>query len=225
MTDIFSEVEDDLRKERVSKLWKRFGPYVLLAAVLIVLATAAWRGWIWWREREAAATGDRFVAALNLASDGKHDDALKALNDLASNGTGGYPVLAKLRAAAELASAGKSDEAVKAFDALAADNSTPPLLKSLARLRASLLLVDTSDLAAMKTRLGDLAATGGPWRNAAREILGLTAWRTGDVDAARGYFNDIASDPTASEATKSRAQLMLELIKSKAGEPAPAAKS
>ena len=225
MTDIFREVEEDLRKERVSKLWKRFGPYVLLAAVLVVLATAAWRGWIYWRELEAAKTGDRFVAALNLANDGKHDDAMAALADLSANGTGGYPVLAKLRAASELASAGKTDDAVKAFDALAADGSTPPLLKSLARLRAALLLVDSSDLAAMKTRLGDLAATGGPWRNAARELLGLTAWKAGDVEAARGYFTDIVGDPSATESMKSRAQLMLELIKSKAGEPAPAAKS
>ena len=77
----------------------------------------------------------------------------------------------------------------------------------------------------MKTRLSDLAATGGPWRNAAREILGLTAWRVGDVEAARGYFDEIAGDQTATESMKSRAQLMLELIKSKAGEPAPAANS
>lgn len=225
MTDIFHEVEDDLRKERAAKLWRRFGPYLLAAAVVVVLATAAWRGWIYWRALEAAATGDRFVAALQLADDGKHDEAMKALGDLSTTGTGGYPILARLRSASELAGAGKTDEAIKAFDELAASPSTPPLLKALTRLRAALLSVDSADLAAMKTRLGDLASTGGPWRNAAREILGLTAWRAGDVEAARGYFSDISGDPTASEAMKSRAQLMLELIKSKAGEPAPAAKS
>ncbi|MCX5512002.1 hypothetical protein C3941_08015 [Kaistia algarum] len=225
MTDIFHEVEDDLRKEKAAKLWRRFGPYLLAAAVLVVLATAAWRGWVYWRALEAAATGDRFVAALQLADDGKHDDAMKALADLSTTGTGGYPILAQLRSASELAGAGKTDEAVKAFDDLAASPSTPPLLKALSRLRAALLLVDSADLAAMKTRIGDLASTGGPWRNASREILGLTAWRAGDVEAARGYFNDIAGDPTASDAMKNRVQLMLELIKSKAGEPAPAAKS
>lgn len=225
MTDIFREVEEDLRKEQAKRLWRRFGPYVVLLAILIVLATAGWRGWLYWRGLQAAATGDRFVNALNLANDGKHDDAMKALADLQATGTGGYPILAKMRSAADLAIAGKTDEAVKAYDDLAAAPSTPPLLKTLSRLRSALLLSDTADLAAMKTRIGDLAATGGPWRNAAREILGLTAWRTGDVDAARGYFNDIATDPTASEAAKSRAQLMQELIRGKAGDPPPAAKS
>ncbi len=225
MTDIFHEVEEDLRREQAKRLWRRFGPYVLLVAILIVVATAGWRGWLYWREQQAAATGDRFVAALQLAQDGKREEALKALQDLTASGTGGYPVLARFRAAAELAGAGKSDDAVKAFDAIAADGSTPPLLKSMARLRAAMLLVDTSDLAAMQARIGDLAATGGPWRNSARELLGLTAWRVGDVEAARGYFKDISDDPAAPQSTKARANLMLELIRSKVGEKAPAAKT
>jgi len=225
MTDIFREVEEDLRKEKASELWRRFGPYLLLLAVLIVVATAAWRGWVYWREIEAAATGDQFVAALQLAEDGKHDEALQALAGLAGAGSGGYPILAKFRTASELAGAGKTDEAVKAFDDLSAASTTPPLLKALSRLRAALLLVDTADIATMQSRLGDLASTGGPWRNAAREILGLTAWRVGDMNAARTYFTDISGDPTASESTKSRAQLMLEMIRGKIGDPAPAAKS
>lgn len=226
MTDIFHEVEEDLRRERAKKLWNRFGPYVLMLAVLIVLATAGWRGWEYWREKQAAATGDRFETAMQLIEDGKHDDAVKALNDLATTGTGGYPVLAQFRAASELAATGKTDDAVKAFDGLATSGSTPALLKALARLRAALLLVDTTDLAAMKTRVEDLAATGGPWRNSAREILGLTAWRVGDLKAAEDYFKSITDDPVAPQSMQSRAQLMLEVIRGKTGEPAtPAAKS
>ncbi len=223
MTDIFHEVEEDLRREQAKRLWRRFGPYVLLVAVLIVVATAGWRGWLYWREQQAAATGDRFVAALALAEGGKREEALKALQDLQASGTGGYPVLAQFRAAAELAGSGKTDDAVKAFDAIATSGSTPPLLQAMARLRGAMLLVDSADLATMKTQIGDLAATGGPWRNSARELLGLTAWRVGDVEAARGYFTDISEDPSAPQSTKARANLMLELIRSKVGEkPQPA---
>ncbi|MBZ9935106.1 tetratricopeptide repeat protein [Mesorhizobium sp. BR1-1-16] len=225
MTDIFHEVEEDLRREQAKRLWRRFGPYVLIVAVLIVVGTAGWRGWLYWREQQAAATGDRFVAALQLAEDGKKDEALKALQDLSQTGTGGYPVLAQFRAAAEMAGTGKTDDAVKAFDTIASNGSTPPLLKAMARLRAAMLLVDTVDLAGMKTRLDDLAATGGPWRNSARELLGLTAWRVGDLEAARGYFTEISDDPTAPQSTKARANLMLELIRSKVGDVKAPAKT
>jgi hypothetical protein len=225
MTDIFHEVEEDLRREKAKKLWNRFGPYVLLAAVLIVIATGGYRGWEYWRERQAAATGDRFAAALQLATDGKHEEALKALDQIAVDGTGGYPILASFRAASELAAEKKNDEAVKAFDAIAGRNDAPPLLKAMARLRAALLLVDTADFATIKSRVEDLAAVGGPWRHSAREILGLSAWRAGDLEAARGYFQAIADDPQTPQAMQSRAQLMLELIKAKIGTPPAKAQS
>jgi hypothetical protein len=225
MTDIFHEVEDDLRREKAKRLWARFGPYVLLAAVLIVVAVGGWRGWEYWREQQAAAEGDRFVAALNLANDNKHDEAIKALDEIAASGNGGYPVLASFRAASELAATKKTDDAVKAFDAIAAKGDTPALLKAMARLRAALLVVDTADLPAMQARVADLAAVGGPWRHSARELLGMTAWRVGDLPAARGYFQAIADDPETPQSMQSRTQLMLDLIRSKIGAAPAAAKS
>lgn len=225
MTDIFSEVEEDLRREKAKRLWRRFGPYVLMLAVLIVLGTAAWRGYLYWREQQAAATGDRYIAALQLIEDGKRDEALKALADLVKDGSGGYPVLARFRLAAELVAAGKMDEAAKAFDAIAADASTPPLFRSMASLRAAMLLVDTASFAEMKTRLDPLAAVGGPWRTSARELLGLSAYKAGDLEAARTTLEAIVSDQAASQAAKARANLMLELIRARIGDAPPAAKS
>jgi hypothetical protein len=227
MTDIFSEVEQDLRREQASRIWNRFGPYILGAAVLIVLLTAGWRGWLYWNETKSAAEGDRFVAALQLATDGKQDEALKSLDAIAKDGNGGYPVLAKFRIASELATTKKTDDAVKAFDALAADTSTPSLLRNLAQLRAAMLLVDTADLPTMKGRLETMAATGAPWRHTARELLGLTAWRVGDTAAACGYFQAIADDPETPSSMQNRVRLMQELIRAKIGDPAPksAAKS
>ncbi len=100
MTDIFREVEEDIRRDQIKRAWDRLGPYVLGVAVLIVLGTAGYRGWEYWQGRQAAATGDRFIAALQLATDGKHDDAIKALQVIIYNGSGGYPVLARFRLAA-----------------------------------------------------------------------------------------------------------------------------
>ena len=64
MSDIFREVDEDIRNERFKRLWDRFGPYVIGVAVLIVVVTAGYRGWQYWQNSQAAATGDRFVAAI-----------------------------------------------------------------------------------------------------------------------------------------------------------------
>jgi hypothetical protein len=224
MSDIFREVDEDIRREQVKRLWDRFAPYVIGLAVLIVAATAGYRGWEYLQERQAQATGDRFLEALQLSTDGKHDEAIAAFDAIAKDGSGGYRVLASFRLAAEKAQAGDKAGAAAEFDAIAAQAGASAEVKNLARLRSALLLVDTAPVADLEGRIGDLASTGNSWRHAAREILGLAAWRSGDYATARKYYNDIYNDQGSASDLRQRAQLMLALIGAKLGpEPAPTA--
>lgn len=225
MTDIFREVDEDLRREHARKLWDRFGPYVIGLAILIVVATAGYRGWVYWQEKQAQATGDRFLAALDLANKGEHDKAITALKAIEANGSGEYPVLAEFRVASEMAALGKTQDAIKEYDAIAARGGAPSAVKALARLRAGALLVDTVSLADLQKRIGDLATTGNVWRHEARELLGLDAWRTGDYQAARKYYDEINSDQDTPPDLRQRAQVMLALITARIGAPPAAAKS
>jgi hypothetical protein len=222
MSDIFKEVDEDIRRDQLRKLWDRFGPYVIALAVLIVVGTAGYRGWEYWRERQAETAGDQFAAAIDLATAGKHDEAITALSDIAKNGTGGYPTLAQFRIGGEQAAKGDTAGAVATFDAIAASNA-PVEIENMARLRSALLLVDTASFADIEKRIGDLATTGNTWRHVAREILGLSAYRTGDFKAAQKYYTDLNSDTDASNEIHQRARLMLALIDAKLGVTPPAA--
>jgi hypothetical protein len=219
MSDIFREVDEDLRREQYKRLWDRFGGYVIGLAVLIVVAVGGYKAWEWWETSRAAATGDRFLAALTLSEEGKHDEAITALDAVAVDGSGGYPILAVFRSAGEKAAAGDADGAVAAYDSIANRSGLPPLVADLARIRAALILVDSQSPQDLSARIGDLAQTGNPWRHAAREILGLSAYRTDDLAAARGYFDEIVKDEESGQGVRSRAQLMLTLIQSREGPP------
>jgi hypothetical protein len=109
------------------------------------------------------------------------------------------------------------------FDAIAKASGTPALVRDMARLRAALLLVDTASVADLEKRVGDMATTGNPWRHSAREILGLAAWRTGDLAKARQYYEEITADQDKPADLQARAQLMLSLIKARTGDAAPPA--
>ena len=223
MSDIFKEVDEDIRHEQYRKIWDRFGPYVILLAVLIVVATAGYRGWEYWKQRQAQSSGDRFVAALDLSEAGKHDQAIAALEDIEKTGSGDYPVLARFRIAGEKAEAGDKAGAVAEFDTIAADKGATTEVRTLARLRSALLLADTASVADLDTRIGDLASTGNPWRQMARELLGLAAWRASDYTTAQKYFEAIVNDQGSDQDVRQRSQLMLALIASQLGTPAPAA--
>lgn len=220
MSDIFDEVAEDLRRERAAKAWKRSAPYVIAVAVLIVAGVAGFRGWEWYTAKRAAESGDRFAQALALAEDGKADEAQAALQAVAADAPWGYATLAKFRAAAELA---KQDSAkgVAAFDALAADGALTQDLRDLARLRAGLIEIERADFAAVKQRLEPLAQAGLPWRHQAREGLAFSALGAGDTAEARTWADLALADAQVPPGTRSRVQIIIELLADRA--PAVAA--
>jgi hypothetical protein len=85
-----------------------------------------------------------------------------------------------------------------------------------------MILADDASLDELTKRIGDLASTGNPWRHTARELLGLAAWRVGDMTASRKYFDEIVADQEAPQGIRSRAQFMLGLITAQEGAPAAA---
>ena len=162
------EVNEEIRQDQAKALWDRFGPAILGLALLVILGTAAWVGYDYWVESKANTAGDNFAQALQLAKDGKSDEALTALKALETDGYGAYPVLARLRSASVLADKGDAKGAVTAFDAVAADSSIPMSFRDVARLRAAFLLVDSGSYADVAQRAEQLSADTNPFRTSAR---------------------------------------------------------
>ncbi len=224
MSDIIREVEEELRHERYKRLWDRYGLYVVVAALLVVLAVAGWRGWEWYSARQQAASGARFESAMQLARSGQHAEAEAAFKQIAQDGTAGYRVLARFRLAAETARTDKAAGAA-AFDALAADNSIEPAMRDIARLQAGYLLVDTASVDEMRQRLEPLAGPAAPFRHSANELIGLAHMRAGETEAAARIFTAILNDQETPPSMRQRVQVLNALVASGAApanaEPAP----
>ncbi|MER9318150.1 tetratricopeptide repeat protein [Mesorhizobium sp. M0659] len=207
------EVNDEIRREKAQVLWDRFGPAILVLAVLVVLGTAAFVGYRYWDETRANRSGDAFSQALKLANDGKSDEALTALEQLEKDGYGAYPLLARMRAATVKADKGDFAAAVADFDGVAADTAIPQGIRDMARLRAALLLVDHGSFADVSSRVEALTADNNTLRHTAREALGLAAWKEGKTQDALKLFDQIAADDGAPRNARQRATLMSELIR------------
>jgi len=211
VADIFHEVDEEVRRDQLKKLWDRYSIYVIALAVLIVAGIGAWRGYEYWVTQKAAAAGAAFEAAASLSEQGKHAEAEAAFAKVAGEAPDGYRVLARMRAAAELVQTKRAD-AVKAYDDIAADGSLDPNWRDLAAIRAGLLLVDTAPLAEMQKRLAPLSEPGRSYRHTARELLALSAWRNRDTVAAKRYVEMMATDAETPAGTRQRIDVLLALI-------------
>jgi hypothetical protein len=211
LADIFHEVDEEVRRERLKKLWDRYSIHLIAVAVLIVAGIGAWRGYEYWVAKRAAAAGAAFEAAAALSEQGKFAEAEAAFAKVAADAPEGYRVVARMRTAGVLGQL-KPAEAVKAYDELSADASLGPIWQDLAAVRAGLLLVDTASLADMRRRLDPVAEPTRSFRHTARELLALSAWRNHDLPAARRYLDMIAGDAESPVGTRARADVLSGLI-------------
>ena len=211
MADIFHEVDEEVRREQLKKLWDRYSIYLIALAVLIIASMAAWRGYEYWVAKKAAAAGAQFEAAIALSEEGKRAEAEAAFAKVAAEAPAGYRVLARMRAAGALAQS-KATDAVKAYDEISADASLGAIWQDLAAVRAGLLLVDTAPLTEMRRRLEPAAEPTRSFRHTARELLALSAWRNHDVAAAQKYLDMIAGDAESPTGVRARADVLSALI-------------
>lgn len=210
MSDIFHEVDEEVRREQLKKLWDRYGNLIVAAAVLVVAAIGGWRGYQWWEAKQVAQAGAAFDAAADLAEAGRYADADAAFQKLAKDGTAGYRTLARLRAAAALAETDRK-AAVASYDAIAADPSVGREWQALASIRAALLLADSAPFAELGQRLEPLAQPDGIFRHTARELLAFAAWRAADTAAVKRWADAIAGDPETPQSIRTRIDVLTAL--------------
>jgi hypothetical protein len=207
VSDIFREIDEELRRDNFLKLWQRYGRYVIALALALVIVTALFVGWRGYQLRQRQAEGVRYAEALNLASQGKTKDAADQFAAMAQGMSGGRAVLARLEEAALAAKGGDAAGAVALYDKIAADGSTEQVYRDLATLLAGRLMLDT-DPKATTERLKALTDAANPWHPTALELTALAALKEGDKAGARTIYQKLADDLTAPSGLRARAAEM-----------------
>jgi hypothetical protein len=207
LPDVFDEVEEELRRDRAEKLWKRYAPHLIAAAVAVVAATGAYSFWQDHQRKRLESSALRYSTAGDLIA-GDRERALAELRGLAQDGAGGFVGLARLKEAALVAERDPS-QGLALFRRAAGDSGLDAELRRMAAAMAAVLAIDSTPRAEAEQAAKDLQAAGSPFRNSGREIEALAALRAGDEARARDIYRTIADDLAAPAALRQRAAEML----------------
>lgn len=211
MSDFITEVDEEVRREQLQKVWERYGGLIVGAALLVVAGVGGWRGYMWWEAKKAAELGAAFENAVTLSEQNKGPEAEAAFAKIAADGSRSYQALARFREAAEIAKR-DAPAAVTKFDAIANDTSVNEPFRDAAQLRAAALLLDTASFADMQKRLEPLTGPARAFRHSAHELLALSAWRANDEANTRKWLDAIITDSDAPANLRSRAEALLALL-------------
>jgi len=224
MSDIFQEVEEDVRRERYEQLWKKYGNFVIGAAALLVLGVGGYQAWSAYDTNQRQTVSDQYQAAQIIAP----TDTAKAeaqFGELSNSGYEGYSTLSKFNLAGAYFAQGKRDPAIALLQELT--TASDDAVSSIARLRLAWAEADAKPRTEIQTILEPLTAEDNPWRFAATEILAYVDFRTGSRAQAEADYLRLSQEPQASPSLRQRAAAIVQYLKANpaAGPAAPAAPS
>ena len=221
MSDLFEEVEEQLRSERYRTIAMRSLPWVLgIAAVVLIAVFGVW-GWQQYRDQQSAKASEQYAAALDAMTTGRRDQAQQLWSQVAQSPSRAYKSLALMQLGGLKLAAGDTGGAVKLFDQ-AAEAAPDNIIGDAARLKSAFALLDTAPLKDLEGRLKPLMEDGHPYRVQAREALGFAKLMGGDMAGARGQFVVISQSLDANEGARERAKAAMDLIDSGSAKAVPA---
>ena len=219
MSDIFDEVNAELRRDKSSMLWKQYGRYLIGGAVGVVVLVAAVTGYNGWNASRQEAASERYNALVEAIGDTSDGEARTALtNEFLAQSNGGYDALASFVSAFDLAQNGDFDGAVARFDALSSRGEIPLSLRDFARLQAAIVLLDSqASFEDIEARLGRLLVEGHDLQPMAREVLALAHMGNDQPLAARTFLLQQLEDPLSNNLSRDRARIMLSIVNAELG--------
>ena len=216
MSDIFREVEEEVRQERLQKWWKKYGDYVIAGVSALVIVVAGYKLWQHYQEQQRLKASSQYQSALQLSAGSQNDLAAQAYAQIAKNAPGGYAKVAKLSQADALLAQGKTGEAVALYMTLVKDDKAG--LGDLARIRAAWAQADTMSTDELRTLLAPLNDQKSAWRFMAREILAYRTFRDGKLTEAQKEFEAVANATEAPASIRQRSGAMATLIRTSGGQ-------
>ncbi|MEX0759477.1 MAG: tetratricopeptide repeat protein [Tistlia sp.] len=208
MSDIFREVDEDVRHERLMRLWKRYGLYVVGGVVLLLVLFGGWKAYESWRESERQDAANAYVAALAQV-EGDAVAALASLETQAAPGKDGYGLLAALQAARLRASAGDLEGALAEWEAIRDSGDLPRFYRDMAGLLIVQHRFEQASAEQLDADLAPLLDPASPVRPAALELAALLALREGDHATARTRLSELTDDSATPLALRQRATQLL----------------
>jgi hypothetical protein len=213
VSDIFREVNEEVRQEQIVTFLKRYGPYLAGLIVLVVLGVAGYRYFEDQGRREHAQMGEAFIEAVETANSGQTDEALKKFAAVAEQDPDeSYGLLARFRRAELLAESNDSNGARAQYEEIAADSGVQRVYRDLAALYGAQLALAAGGGEELQQRLEAMQDDGNPWRLSVMELQGLNQYKMGQRDAAKVTFRSLFDAAPADSGFKGRSAQMLAVL-------------
>ena len=206
--NFFQEVEEDVRLERLEKLWKKYQNHLIGGVTAFVIIMGGGLYWNHWQEEKKETLSQKYSEALVKLQEGNKHLSMALLDDLKNEK--GYGSLAMLMKASFLGREKKTlPEALKIYEEISKNSSYEKKIRTLASLTKAYVEVDSGDPSILRKELESLSNPDNPWQAMAVELQAALEHKSGNLEKAKELYQQLADDAGASQSMRVRALALL----------------
>jgi len=214
-SEVFREVDEDYRRDRMMAFWRRYGTTVAAAAVVVAIVALGVNYYLQRQQAEKEAETARFEALLSGIQPGNEQEAIQKLANYAASAKPTQATLAMLTEASLRQRTGNITAAAQVYHQIADGDQASQDLKDLAVVRLGYIAADSDKPEPLIPRLQAIADKAGPWRYSAKEAIGLLTAKAGQREQAAKMFADLGQAPGAPLDLAQRARALADLYRGK----------
>ncbi len=210
---LLKEIETDLKNEQLKSLWDQYGLFIIIFVALALTAAVSFETFKTWNAKRNQELSNAYAVAVSLQNQGRFDESLSLLQNLAKSQHGVYGDIARLQIANIYFEQDKNTEASDVLQQLAEDSSANPQMRDIAIIKLASYKLDTdASSEEIANLLEPLTEDSGVWANVAHELLAMVAIKDGDMNAALQQYQAIANASNVQDKLRARAQDMIAII-------------
>jgi len=212
--NFFKEVSADVHNDNMKKLWDTYGLQIIIAIAAILTVADSFETFKAWRTKRAESWSDTYAVALALQNQGRFDESMKILKQIAETNHGIYGDIAQIQTSNILFEQGKNDEAIAILEGIINNQDINKKMRDVTTVKLASYKLDTAPREEIEALLNPLMEENGSWSNIAREMSAMLAIRDGDMERAKALYSEILNTPNLSDGLKLRVQDMLSVLDS-----------
>ena len=206
------EVDEELQRDRMAMLWKRFGPLIIALASFVVLATAGKVAWDAWQARQLEQRGAAFAQAEATLNGNDPIAAAAEFAALAGVQKGDSSAIARLREVEAKIASNDAASAVTILEQLAATDDIDPVFRDFAAVAAAQRSVSEGQPDNARNLLATRVEPDSPFHHSARELTAIAALLAGNVSDATELLLELQADTLTPADLRQRVQELLALL-------------
>ena len=214
MSNLFNEIDDDLRQDRLKTIWATYKNSIYTAVIVISLVLIGSEAYQYYSQSKSEKSGIILSQIVESATGDESQLINDYIDELLESGTSDYKTYALLLKSDNFISQNKLDDARETYMDLVkkAENS---FIRDLAKLKLSYLNVDNVSFDQIQEDLSSLLESDNPLSLFAYEVLAMSAYKHGLYERGIEYLNIIIKSEKTTNGMFDRAQMMLRVIDSK----------